>query len=98
VGESKLNVISVVINGQEYAIRSHLNKHYVLELATYLDDLISAAASEIQNAEPERAAVLAALNIADELFRQREKTTKGQIKERTEKIEQLLDRALAMGS
>ena len=98
MGESKLNVISVVINGQEYAIRSHLNKHYVLELATYLDDLISAAASEIQNAEPERAAVLAALNIADELFRQREKTTKGQIKERTEKIEQLLDRALAMGS
>lgn len=98
MGKSKLNVISVVINGQEYAIRSHLDKHYVLELATYLDDRISAAASEIQNAKPERAAVLAALNIADELFRQREETTKGQIKERTEKIEQLLDRALAMGS
>lgn len=98
MGKSKLNVISVVINGQEYAIRSHLDKHYVLELATYLDDRISAAASEIPNAEPGRAAVLAALNIADELFRQREETTKGQIKERTEKIEQLLDRALAMGS
>ncbi len=97
VSEPGFSVVPVIINGQQYAVRSRLDERYVLDLAAYLDDRMQAASAEIPNAEPGKIAILAALNIADELFRQREEDAPGQLKERTEKIERLLDRALAAG-
>ena len=89
-------VISVEIHGQRYPIRSSLEHDYVLRLAAYVDQKIAAAAETTPSGDSLRLAVLAALNIADELFRIREATRArdSQIAERANELEQLLDRVL----
>ena len=64
-------VIHVDIHGQRYAVRSDLDPQYIGELAEFLDAKMRAAASELASADPLRIAVIAALNISDELFRAR---------------------------
>ncbi len=94
MSEPDYHVVSVVIHGQEYAVRSRLDRGYVLELATYLDRKLQEADAATPGGDRTRIAVLAALNIADELFRSREEGRGDKILERTEEIERLLDRAL----
>ena len=89
-------VVNVDIHGQRYSVRSDLDAHYITELAAYLDDRMRAAAHELSNADPLRVAVVAALNIADELFRARRESAgaDGELRARTAEIEQLLDAVL----
>jgi cell division protein ZapA len=89
-------VLSVEIHGQRYPIRSSLDPEYVLRLAAYVDQKIAAAADTTPSGDSLRLAVLAALNIADELFRMREanRARDSQIAERASELEQLLDRLL----
>lgn len=93
---SEGRVISVEIHGQRYPIRSSLDQDYVLRLAAYVDDKIGAAADSTPTGDSLRLAVLAALNIADELFRIREATRvkDSRIAERASELEQLVDRVL----
>ena len=88
--------VSVEIFGQRYPIRSTLDAEYVRRLAEYVDGKIRAAGDSAPSGDPVRLAVLAALNIADELFRQLEsaRTRDGSVAERTEELERLLDRVL----
>ena len=65
-------VIPVEIHGQRYPIRSALEPEYVARLATYVDEKMRAAADSTPTGDSLRLAVLAALNIADELFRCRD--------------------------
>jgi len=89
-------VIPVEILGQRYPIRTALDQEYVVRLATYVDQKMKAAADATPTGDSVRLAVLAALNIADELFRCRDATERrnDQLAERTEELERLLDRAL----
>ena len=89
-------VISVEIHGQRYPIRSALDPDYVNRLAVFVDDKIRAAADSTRTGDSLRLAVLAALNIADELFRCRETNhaRDGQLAERAGELERLLDRVL----
>ena len=89
-------VVPVDIRGQRYPIRSGLDPEYVARLATYVDEKMRAAADSTPTGDSLRLAVLAALNIADELFRCRDSTRArdGQLAERTEELERLLDRVL----
>jgi cell division protein ZapA len=89
-------VISVEIHGQRYPIRSSLDQDYVLRLATYVDQKMGAAVESTPGGDSLRLAVLAALNIADELFRMREaaRAKDTEIAERANELEQLLDRVL----
>ena len=93
---SEGRVIPVEIHGQRYPIRSGLDPEYVARLAAYVDEKMRAAAESTPSGDSLRLAVLAALNIADELFRCRDATDQrnGQLAERTEKLERLLDRLL----
>ena len=88
--------VSVEIFGQRYPIRSALDAEYVNRLASYVDGKIRAAGESAPSGDPVRLAVLAALNIADELFRQieRSRAKDGNVAERTEELERLLDRVL----
>ncbi len=88
--------VSVEIFGQRYPIRSELDAEYVQRLASYVDGKIRAAGESAPSGDPVRVAVLAALNIADELFRQLEssRASAGSVAERTEELERLLDRVL----
>ncbi len=89
-------VIPVEIFGQRYPIRSTLDPEYVGRLAAYVDEKMRAAGESAPTGDPQRLAVLAALNVADELFRSREITRArdGQVAERAEEMERLLDRVL----
>mgnify|MGYP000063512341 CR=1 FL=1 len=89
-------VISVEIHGQRYPIRSSLDQDYVLRLATFVDQKMGVVAASTPGSDSVRMAVLAALNIADELFRAREATRARdtQIAERASELEQLVDRVL----
>ena len=88
--------VSVEIFGQRYPIRSSLDVEYVQRLAAYVDEKIRAAGDSAPSGDPVRLAVLAALNIADELFRHLESTSavSGSVAERAEELERLLDRVL----
>jgi cell division protein ZapA len=94
VAEGHVN--TVVIQGQRYSIRSVLDQDYVLRLAAYVDQKINVAAEGAPGSDTLRLAVLAALNIADELFRAREATRArdSQIAERASELEEMVDRML----
>ncbi|MSO56808.1 MAG: cell division protein ZapA [Acidobacteria bacterium] len=91
------NVVSVEIRGNRYPIRSGLDVQYVNELASYVDEKMRAAADSAPSGDAIRIAVLAALNIADELFRcqKAQKGGRAALAERTEALERLVDAALA---
>ena len=91
------HVVSVEIRGQRYPIRSTLDVQYVHEIASYVDEKMRAAAESTPSGDSVRLAVLAALNIADELFRCQDvqQARRGALAERTQAIERLLDAALA---
>lgn len=90
-------VVPVEIQGQRYPIRSALDAEYVALLAGYVEEKMRAAAESAPSGDSLRLAVLAALNIADELFRCRDITRArdGRLAERAEELERLLDRLLA---
>jgi cell division protein ZapA len=89
-------VIPVEIQGQRYPIRSTLDPEYVAQLAAYVDEKMRAASASTPTGDALRLAVLAALNVADELFRCRDaaRARSGEIAERAEELERLLDRVL----
>ena len=89
-------VIPVEIHGQRYPIRSGLDPEYVARLAAYVDEKMRTAAESTPSGDSLRLAVLAALNISDELFRCRDTTLArdGRLAQRAEELERLLDRVL----
>jgi cell division protein ZapA len=89
-------VVHVDIHGQRYAVRSDLDPQYIGELAAFLDEKMRAAACELASADPLRIAVIAALNISDELHRLRVDATgaEGRAQARTLEIERIVDAVL----
>ena len=87
-------VVHVDIHGQRYAVRSDLDPAYISELAMYVDEKMQLASSEVQSGESMKVAVLAALNIADELFTSRMESGEARWLSKTAEIERLVDAAL----
>ena len=91
-------VVPVVIQGQRYPVRSSLEPAYVAELAAYVDEKMRLASEANDTSDFLRVAVLAALNLADEVFRQRadREDRAMAIASRAGEIERLVDEVLAM--
>ena len=89
-------VVNVEIHGQRYAVRSELEPQYVGELASYVDDKMRQAARELSSADPLRVAVVAALNIADDLYNARAESSgnEGRLLARAADLERLVDAVL----
>jgi len=66
------NRVIVSIFGKEYSLVSEVDTEYIKKAAQYLDLKMREVAGNYPNITEARVAVLAALNIADELFRCRE--------------------------
>jgi cell division protein ZapA len=90
-------VVTVEIHGQRYAVRSDLDQAYIAELAAYLDQKMRLAADELSSADSLRVAIIAALNLADELFRARADGVgvEGRVLEKAAEIERLVDAVLS---
>jgi cell division protein ZapA len=67
----KVRTTAVHIFGHEYKIRSTEESKFVQEVALYVDELMNRISSKISTGTSAQIAVLAALNIAEELFRER---------------------------
>ncbi len=84
--------VRVNIYGEEYSIRANGNDEYIREVAAYLDRQMRTIADKLSNKSPSRVAVLAALNIADELFAERNKEDQlSSVEKRANQIISLLD-------
>jgi len=91
----EVNVISVEICGREYKIRAFADERYILKVAKFVDEKMKELAKSSSLPSHEKLAILTALNIADELFREREDKaeTLSMVEERCAHIIQKLEGA-----
>jgi len=61
--------VDVYILGQKYTIKGDAPEEYIQEVAAFVDAKIKEVYSNAPNVTPLKASILAALNIADELYR-----------------------------
>jgi len=88
--------VKVQIFGQSYSIRGELEETYVQELAAYVDEKMRAIAEATGTVDTHKAAVLAALAIADELHavRRERGNREEMLREQAERCLTLVERAL----
>ncbi len=82
--------VSVQIAGQRYSLKSDGDDHAVKQLASFVDGRIKAT----KTADTQAAAVLAALQIAEDLFKEREAVAelKQKIRDRSKSLLHFLER------
>ena len=68
IQENQGSTIKVAIYGQEYPIRGHGDEEYIRRVARYVDEKMTQIEDKTSVNSPARLAILAALNITDELF------------------------------
>ena len=68
---AKKHAVKVMIGGEEYTVRSDLPPEYTREVAAYLDQALKKVLSQGPMVESHKAAILAALDITNELFQAR---------------------------
>lgn len=86
----------VEIYDQIYNIQGDLDEDYVAELGRIVDGKMRSIAQATRTIDSLRVAVLAALNLADELHaaQQRNAQLEGELRERAERCLNLVDQAL----
>jgi cell division protein ZapA len=63
--------VTVTISGKDYSIVSGVEPEYIKKVASYLNDKMREISDNYPNIPETKVAVLAALNITDELFQSR---------------------------
>jgi cell division protein ZapA len=88
--------VRVQIFGQTYVIRGELEESYVKKLAAYVDEKMRAISDATSTVDTQKAAVLAALAIADELHSaQKDRSDREELlREQAERCLTLVERAL----
>lgn len=71
MNDGSREAVTVTIFGEEYTIRSEMDEAYTRACARHVDEAIQSAHVKSHVSEPHKAAILAALEITDELFRTR---------------------------
>lgn len=89
------NTQSVTIFGSEYKIRG-ADPDYIQVVAAYVDGKMRELEQRLPAGSPTKLAILTSLNIADELFREREEKTRRdtELRERTKDWERVLSDCL----
>jgi cell division protein ZapA len=90
------NVVQVQIFGHSYTIRGEANQEYILGVASYVDGKMREITEKLPVASLSKVAILASLNIADELFKERARhqNQDHQWTDQTARISALLDEVL----
>ena len=88
--------MKVDIFDQTYNMQAEGDEAYLRELAAFVDGKMRAVAEATRQVDSMRVAVLAALNIADELFalRARQAELEGPLRQRVEKCVTLVEKTL----
>lgn len=92
--------VKIEIYDQVYNVSADQDEAYLKELASFVDGKMRAVAEATHTVDSLRVAILAALNIADELFtlRQRQDQLEGPLHKRVERCVSLVEKALEQSS
>ena len=82
--------VHVQIFGHSYTIRGEADQAYILSVAAYVDRKMREVTEKLPVESLSKVAILASLNIADELFKERAR--------RERRDQQLLDRAVRLNA
>lgn len=91
--KSESRTIKVTIFGKDYEVKGSTDEKYIENLANYVDSIMRDISKKSSAFSSSSIAILAALNIADEMFRERQ-----QFKEYIEGLERELKSILNMTS
>jgi cell division protein ZapA len=93
---SDKNVLKVRIYGAEYSIRSQEDVNRIKDVAEYVDSKMREVDQNVRVDSSLKVAILASLNITDELFRERENKEKlrDKLENKIEELNRLLDQRL----
>ena len=93
---SDKNVLKVRIYGAEYSIRGQADANYIKAVAEYVDKKMREVDNNFRVDSSLKVAILASLNIADELFRERAEKDeiRTQLEDKIKEINSLIDRQL----
>jgi cell division protein ZapA len=88
--------LKIEIYDQSYSVSADGNEEHLQELAAYVDAKMREVATATRMVDSLKVAVLASLNIADELFalRTRQQEIDGPLRQRVEKCVALVEKAL----
>jgi len=88
------NVVQVQILGQQLSIRGEADQDYILDVAGYVDRKMREITEKLPVASLSKVAILASLNIADELFKERASRQQdgASISDRSARLRGVLDR------
>lgn len=94
----KDQVATVVIFGEEYSVRSSDDTEYILNVADYVDKKMREIAAKNKSMSPNKIAILAALNLAGELFDIKRKSGDdlSEVDTRAKSILEMLDKKLSL--
>jgi cell division protein ZapA len=86
----------VQIFGREYKIKGHADKSYIEEMAKYVDEKMRELSGSSALPSQDTIAILAALNIADELFQERNESSEifSSVEQKADHLITLLDQSL----
>lgn len=93
--DANVNVLEVEIFDRVYRLKSDKDPEYLEELAAHLDERMKEVAEVAPTVDGQKIAVLAALNIADELF-QTKNFKEGDLKNFEDRSKKLLQRLRKM--
>lgn len=88
--------MKIDIYDQSYNLSAAQDEAYVKELAAFVDEKMRAVAEATHTVDSLKVAVLAAVNIADELFtlRARQQEVEGPLRKRVQKCVAMVEKAL----
>ena len=85
----EIGSIKVSIFGRDYNIRGGSDSEYIRKLAAHVDSVMRDIADKTGSLSSGRVAILAALNIADEMFKERQQFSEF-ANELTQELEEVL--------
>jgi cell division protein ZapA len=99
-GMDAKNVVQVQIFGHSYTIRGEADQDYITSVAAYVDRKMRDITEKLPVASLSKVAILASLNIADELFKERAQNDQQQqlLGHRAARLNAVLDDLLQDGA
>ncbi len=95
---SSLTKVELKIFGQDYIIAGEASEEYIRSLGLFVNSKMEELSKVFPNANPVKLAVLAAVNIADELFQMKEVPMNAEVvsmyEEKTKMLISMLDKGL----
>ena len=91
------NQVQISIFGQEYSVKAPADPDYIKKIAEYLDDKMREVQSGFSTTQSStRIAILAGMNITDELFtaRQSDESDSTEVEEKISSLIELIDESL----